>query len=137
MEIKIEDMIKNKRVLILPRMEDTNLYENQNILTSPIYKLSELCSALKAKSVVLNDHKFDYDIVVGMYSGDDLTTEGNDENKILKSGKTFIEFSWCKINSAWFLERITVDGIINDNINKNTYGVDGIEVYTKHKGVNF
>lgn len=112
-------MIKDKEtktVKIFTRMNNTNLDNNQDILTSPLYKMLSLIECikedLKIDSVITEGSTLDYDIIISRYMGDDIKT--------FPKGKPIYEFHYCGLNEGWFFERYTDESGITHNMTYET-----------------
>lgn len=98
--------------LMVPNVTTFDLKNNENLLTSSIIKLSNLCDFLSKEigfdTVIMNE-KNDYDIVVAMFS-DEL-------NKLnIDKSKKIYEFFYDSLNGGWFIERFSYnDKVIDSN----------------------
>ena len=116
-ELKNPFDFKDKTILIIPRMKDINLENNKNILSTPIYKLSKLAESFGAKEVAMP--LMEFDIVLSMFSGDEIDKSATPANYALKSGKLYLELHWDVINVGFFVERLGIDGKY-ENVNTPT-----------------
>lgn len=99
--------------LLLPRVVTNDLTKNENLLTSKLVEIINLCNkiseTLDFDKVVLDDQQ-DFKLIISSWCGDEL-----EALKLKYPNKDIFEFSYCGLNAGWFLDRYTVDNVTFDN----------------------
>lgn len=114
MMIKLKTL-KDKKILLLPNLQTTDLKNNNNLKTSTLIKMVNFLTALEVAEIILDDTK-EYDYIVSRY----YTTAEN----YLGKGKEILVFNWCELNGGFFFDNfydstgkeINIDEIDFENI---------------------
>ena len=104
-----------KTALLLPRVVTNDLTDNENLLSSKLCEIINLCNKISGKlnigKVVLTANKLeDFDIIISAWCGKEL-----EDLKLKYPNKDIYEFFYCGLNEGWFLDRYTIDNVTTDN----------------------
>lgn len=105
--MKKENLI-GKKILIDPVVNTTDIGNNENLLTSVIYRMTKMLESLGAESVTMNDQE-DFDVVVVRFINEDK------KEKYIQYNKPVLEIYYDGLNDGWWFSSLLLNGKIYDN----------------------